>query len=182
MTVTDEPAAVVVGPAVGDPAAVTRAQVEDFLYAEAELLDAWDLDTWITLYTDDCHYVVPCNDTPDGDPSRDLVLIDDNALRLRSRIERLGSRKAHREYPHSTTSHQVTNVRLRPVEGSGPGAELPVVAEFTVWRFRGERSTTYVGRYQYRLRVVDGRLRIASKRATLAMGSLRQVHDVAIIL
>lgn len=171
MTTTQEPGLVDLG-------SMARADVEDLLYAEAELLDAWDLDTWLSLFTDDCRYVVPCNDTPDGDPSRDLVLIDDDALRLRSRVERLGSRKAHREYPHSTTSHQVTNVRLRPVEGD----ELPVVAEFTVWRFRGERSTTYVGRYHYRLRVVDGRLRIASKRATLAMGSLRQVHDVAIIL
>ena len=59
------------------------------------------------------------------------MLIDDNGLRLRSRVERLSSRKAHREYPHSTTSHQVTNVRLRPVETD----ELPAVAEFTVWRF-----------------------------------------------
>lgn len=157
---------------------ITRADVEDFLYAEAELLDAWDLDTWITLYTEDCRYVVPCNDTPDGDPSRDLVLIDDNGLRLRSRVERLNSRKAHREYPHSSTSHQVSNVRLRAVDGD----ELPVVAEFVVWRFRGERSTSYVGRYSYRLRLVDGQLRVASKRATLAASSLRQVFDVAIIL
>jgi p-cumate 2,3-dioxygenase beta subunit len=168
-----EPAPVVTG-----VHGVTRADVEDFLYAEAELLDAWELDTWMALFTEDCRYVVPCNDTPQGDPTRDLVLIDDNALRLRSRVERLNSRKAHREYPHSTTSHQVSNVRLRPVEGE----ELPVVAEFTVWRFRGERSTTYVGRYAYRLRVIDGHLRIAAKRATLAMGSLRQVADVAIIL
>jgi p-cumate 2,3-dioxygenase beta subunit len=175
MTVTD-------GSPVAHLGVVTRAEVEDFLYLEAELLDTWDLDSWMTLYTDDCRYVVPCNDTPDGDPSRDLVLIDDNALRLRSRVERLNSRKAHREYPHSTTSHQVSNVRLRPVEGSGPDAELPVVAEFVVWRFRGERSTNYVGRYDYRLRVVGGRLRIVSKRATLAMGSLRQVFDVAIVL
>jgi p-cumate 2,3-dioxygenase beta subunit len=177
VTITSEPK----GPAVtvvGALASVTRVQVEDFLYAEAELLDAWDLDTWITLYTEDCRYVVPCNDAPDGDPAHDLVLIDDNGLRLRSRVERLNSRKAHREYPHSATSHQVTNVRLRPVEGD----ELPVAAEFTVWRFRGERSTSYVGRYQYRLRVVDGQLKVASKRATLAMGSLRQVFDVAIIL
>lgn len=178
MTVTSEQAILAVGPQVTDVGSVTRADVEDFLYAEAELLDTWDLDTWITLYTDDCRYVVPCNDTPDGDPARDLVLIDDNSLRLRSRIERLNSRKAHREYPHSTTSHQVTNVRLRPVEGD----ELPVVAEFVVWRFRGERSTSYVGRYRYRLRVADGQLKVASKRATLAMGSLRQVFDVAIIL
>ncbi len=157
---------------------ITRAEVEDFLYREAELLDDWNLDGWLALWTDDGRYVVPCNDTPDGDPSRDLVLIDDNALRLASRVERLNSRKAHREYPHSTTSHQVSNVRLRPVEGD----ELPVVAEFTVWRYRGERSTTYVGRYTYRLRIVDGELRIRSKRAVLAMGSLRQVADVAIIL
>ncbi|MBN9097525.1 MULTISPECIES: aromatic-ring-hydroxylating dioxygenase subunit beta [unclassified Pseudonocardia] len=157
---------------------ITRAEVEDFLYREAELLDDWDLDGWLALWTDDARYVVPCNDAPDGDPSRDLVLIDDNALRLASRVERLNSRKAHREYPHSTTSHQVSNVRLRAMEGD----ELPVVAEFTVWRFRGERSTTYVGRSTYRLRIVDGELRIRSKRAVLAMGSLRQVADVAIIL
>lgn len=96
---------------------VTRAQVEDFLYAEAELLDDWDLDGWLALFTDDCRYVVPCNDAPDGDPTRDMVLIDDNALRLASRVERLNSRKAHREYPHSATSHQVSNVRLRAVDG-----------------------------------------------------------------
>jgi hypothetical protein len=30
--------------------------------------------------------------------------------------------------------------------------------------------------------LVDGQLKVASKRATLAMGSLRQVFDVAIIL
>ena len=169
---------VATGPAVPDPESVTRADVEDFLYAEAELLDDWDLDTWLSLYTDDCRYVIPCNDDPDGDPSRDLVLIDDNHLRLSCRVERLNSRRAHREYPHSATSHQILNVRLRPVEDG----ELPVVAEFTVWRFRGERSTTYVGRYHYRLRVVEGRLKIVSKRCTLRMGSLRQVSDVAIIL
>lgn len=163
-------------------AAVTRTEVEDLLYREAELLDDWNLDAWLALFTDDCRYVVPCNDAPDGDPTRDLVLIDDDALRLRSRVERLNSRKAHREYPHSNTSHQVTNVRLRPVEGSPDGPELPVVAEFTVWRFRGDRSSTFVGRYTYRLRLVDGTLMIRSKRATLAMTTLRGVADVAIIL
>jgi len=165
-----------------DLAAVTRGRVEDLLYAEAELLDDWDLDGWFALYTDDCRYVVPCNDTPDGDPTRDLVLIDDDALRLRSRVERLNSRKAHREYPHSATSHQVSNVRLRPVEDGPGGPELPVVSEFVVWRFRGERSTGYVGRYRHRLRFVGDDLRIAAKRATLVMASLRQVADVAIIL
>ena len=30
-------------------APVTRSEVEDFFYAEAALLDAWDLDGWLTL-------------------------------------------------------------------------------------------------------------------------------------
>ena len=61
--------------------------------------------------TEQTRYVVPCNDTPDGDPAQDLVLIDDDELRMRLRVERLNSRKAHREYPHSRTNHQVFNVR-----------------------------------------------------------------------
>ena len=41
------------------------------------------------------------------------VGLDDDDLRLSCRVERLNSRRAHREYPHSGTSHQVSNVRLR---------------------------------------------------------------------
>lgn len=158
--------------------ALERAQVEDFLYYEAELLDTWNLDEWLTLFTEDARYVIPSNDEPDGDPARDLVLLDDDAVRLRARVERLNSRKAHREYPHSNTNHQVTNVRLRPVEDG----DLPVSAAFTVWRFRSGRSSYYVGRYHYRLTVANGAVRIRSKRAVLDMTNLRPAGDVAIIL
>ena len=155
----------------------TRADVEDFLYQEAALLDAWNLDGWLTLFDPDAKYEVPCNDLPDGDPARDLLLIDDDHRRMRARVERLNNRRAHREYPHSRTNHQVFNVQVQPA-----GAELTVTASFTVWRFRGGRSSTYVGRYRYRLRVTDGGFRIASKRVELDMTDLRQVADVAIVL
>jgi p-cumate 2,3-dioxygenase beta subunit len=158
---------------------LTRADVEGFLYREAELLDAWDLDGWLMLWAGErTRYVVPCNDTPDGDPAHDLVLIDDDELRMRLRVERLNSRKAHREYPHSRTNHQVFNVRLRPVERD----ELPVQAAFTVWRFRDGRAVSYVGQHHYRLVLVDGRLRIRIKRAVLDMTELRPAGDLAIIL
>ena len=111
-------------------AELDRPTIEDFLYAEAALLDAWDLDGWFALFDSHLRYVVPCNDTPDGDPARDLVLIDDDELRLRLRVERLNSRKAHREYPHSRTNHQVSNVRLGAVTGAGDDEVLPVTALF----------------------------------------------------
>jgi p-cumate 2,3-dioxygenase beta subunit len=164
---------------VRDIGSFTRPEVEDFLYREALLLDDWDLDAWLALWAPGAtQYVVPCNDDPDSDPATDLVLIDDDELRMRLRVERLNSRKAHREYPHSQTSHQVHNVVL----GTPADGELPVTAAFTVWRFRNGRATSYVGRYRYRLVVADGGLRIRSKRSVLAMTELRPAGDLAILL
>jgi p-cumate 2,3-dioxygenase beta subunit len=60
--------------------------------------------------------------------------------------------------------------------------EISVSASFTVWRLRAGRSSSYVGRYRYRLRRSDVGFRIASKRAELDMTDLRGVADVAIIL
>jgi p-cumate 2,3-dioxygenase subunit beta len=163
---------------------VTRAQVEEFLYAEAALLDAWALDDWRQLFEPDAKYEVPCNDAPDGDPARDLLLIDDDGARLKARVERLNSRRAHREYPHSRTNHQVFNVRV--LGGDGDGCAEPNVlraaASFTVWRFRGGRTSCYVGQYTYRLRTTGDGFRIALKRAQLDMTDLRAVSDVAILL
>ena len=33
--------------------AVSRAEVEDLLYHEADLLDSWKLDDWLALMTED---------------------------------------------------------------------------------------------------------------------------------
>jgi p-cumate 2,3-dioxygenase subunit beta len=168
---------------VRDVHSVDRPRVEDFLYREARLLDDWDLDTWLTLWAEGrTRYVVPCNDDPGGDPATDLVLIDDDELRMRLRIERLNSRKAHREYPHSQTSHQVSNVMLGPADLGGAEGELPVTAAFTVWRFRHGKATCYVGRYHYRLVAAGGGLRIRAKRSVLAMTELRPAGDLAILL
>jgi p-cumate 2,3-dioxygenase beta subunit len=180
MTVTPEAPPSVVASVLSE---LDRPAVEDFLFHEAALLDAWRLDDWFALYDATLRYVVPCNDTPDGDPARDLVLIDDDELRLRLRVERLNSRKAHREYPHSRTSHQVCNVRLGGVATAEDGEQvLPVEALFTVWRFRNGKASYYVGRYRYRLVLRDGALRIRYKRCELDMTVLRPAGDLAIIL
>jgi len=159
--------------------AVSRQQVEDFLYTEAALLDAWSLDDWLELFDPDAKYEVPCNDATDGDPDTDLLLIDDDYTRLGARVARLNSRRAHREYPHSRTNHQIFNVMVADPDGDGA---IGVTASFTVWRFRGSKTSCYVGHYRYRLRQSDNGFRIAFKRAELDMTDLRAVSDVAIIL
>ncbi len=168
---------------LGSPGAqqlsVTRGEVEDFLYAEAALLDAWSLDDWLLLYDEDAKYEVPCNDALDGNPDTDLLLIDDDFARMQARVARLNSRRAHREYPHSRTNHQIFNVRVAAPDDDGA---INVAASFTVWRFRGAKTSCYVGHYRYRLRRSDDGFRIALKRVEFDMTDLRDVSDVAIII
>ena len=123
-------------------------EVEQLLYLEARLLDDWNLDEWLTLYTPDARYVVPTTDLPEGDPRTDLVFIDDDRDRMAARVVRLKSRHAHREYPWSRTRRFVSNVMVTAVDGD----EVEAAAAVAVWRFRAGESAPYVGRYDVRLR------------------------------
>ena len=159
-----------------------RETVEDFLFREAALLDDWRLDDWVSLFTEDGRYVVPTTDLPDGDPSRDLVFIDDDITRLRARAVRLNSRHAHREYPWSRTRRFISNVR---VEETGDG-ELSVTSNVLVYRFRAGEGAPYVGSIHYVLRWGAGSdggadFRIAYRRAVLDMEALSSHGAVSII-
>lgn len=157
---------------------MTRQEVEDFLYHEAALLDAWKLDEWLELLTDDARYLVPSNDAPDGDPSATLYTIADDIERIRGRVTRLKSPQAHAEFPHSRTRRLISNVRI-----VGQGAEIAVEANFVVHRFRrNERASEFVGRYRYTLRMVGGKPRIARREAILDAQELGGLGAVSFIL
>ena len=157
--------------------AALRQQVEDFLFREATLLDEWRLDDWSELFTEDCRYVVPTTDLPEGDPERDLVFIDDDIFRLRARVKRLNSRHAHREYPWSRTRRFVSNVQVR----EGDGGEIAVKSNVLVYRFRSGEEAPYVGSIDYTLRWEQGELKIAYRRAVLDMEGLTSHGAVSII-
>lgn len=159
-------------------AMVTRAEVEDFLIAECDLLDSWKLLDWAKLFTADGHYLVPPLDVPDGDPGNTLFLIYDDADRVLERARRLLNRNGHAEFPHSRTMHMVSNVRLLAQQGD----EVQVQCNFLVTRAKGPINDTYPGRSFYRLvKTADG-LRIREKRAVLALTLLRPQGKVSIIL
>lgn len=158
---------------------VDRARVEEFLYAEAALLDDWRLDDWLALLTEDARYLVPSNDRPDADPASTLFTIADDINRIRARVARLKDRSAHAEYPPSRTRRLITNVRIVGDEGS----ELAVQANFAVYRFRRDENVReYVGRYRYRLRLENGALKIARREAVLDALELASLGAVSFIL
>lgn len=72
------------GPA-GTTSAELRLTVEDFLFHEADLLDRWRLDEWLALFTDECTFLVPSTDRPDGDPFTEMFLIQDDRFLLEQR-------------------------------------------------------------------------------------------------
>src|SRR5690348_7452585 len=156
---------------------VTRAEVEDFLYHEAALLDAWRLDEWLALLTDDATYRVPSNDQPQSDPKNALFTIADDIRRIRARVTRLKDPHAHAEYPRSRTRRFISNVRI---VGQQP---LRVEANFIVYRFRGnDDKREYVGHYRYTLIPEKGTFRIQSREAILDAMELASLGTVSFIL
>ncbi len=159
--------------------AVSRAEVEDLLYQEAELLDSWKLDDWLALLTEDAAYYVPPNDKPDSDHRFTLFTIADDVVRLRERVIRLKDPNCHAEYPPSRTRRLITNVRVTGVDGD----TISVAANFSVHRFRrGGAQQNFVGRYRYKLRRVGGVLKIAERRAILDAEELGALGSVSFIL
>jgi p-cumate 2,3-dioxygenase subunit beta len=160
-------------------ATVSRAEVEDLLYLEADLLDTWRLDDWFALLTDDACYYVPPNDKPDADPRFALFTIADDIVRLRERVIRLKDPNCHAEFPLSRTRRMIGNVRITGVDGD----VISAAANFIVHRFRyNDLDRVFVGQYRYRLKRVGGRLKIAERRAILDEQQLGLLGSVSFIL
>jgi p-cumate 2,3-dioxygenase beta subunit len=155
----------------------TRLEVEDFLYHEAALLDEWRLDDWTELFTEDAQYVVPATDYLKGTPSESLVLLTDNLYRIKARVTRLNSRRAHREFPWSRTRRIISNVRVLEERDD----ELDITANFVVYRIRKD-VTAYVGQYFYTLVRNGDSFLIRHRRAELGFEALRPHGTLSIIL
>jgi p-cumate 2,3-dioxygenase subunit beta len=162
--------------AIGD---WTRAEIEDFLYNEAGLLDAWRLREWRDLFAENCHYFVPnLVGDPHASPEETLYLIADDAHHLTERVKRLGKRTAHAEYPHSLTQRMISNVRLLPTVAS----ELKATCNFLTHRTSNGVTDTYFGRHEYRFVQPGETLLILEKRSILAIGALRPHGKLSIIV
>lgn len=143
---------------------VTRADVEDFLYREAEILDAWRYDDWLALFEEGARFEIPTTDTK-GEPldNAGSFVVDDYDL-LRARVKRLKSRKAHAENPPSRTHRLISNVVVGDGEDTGT---LWVRASFIVHRARDRQFNEYVGRYNHVLVAGSDGLRFRLRRTVL---------------
>lgn len=162
-----------------DDLLLLRLRVEELLFHEADLLDRWQLDDWLALYTADASYFVPPSDV-DGDtadPDTALFYVMDDRIRMRERVIRLGKIGAHSEWPRSKVRHLVSNTRVER-----GGDLIRARSSFAVWRSKDVTTDVFVGHYLHEIVEQEGALRIAKKTCVLDMEALRPHARISIIL
>ena len=158
---------------------MTRASLEDFLYEEAALLDAWKLTEWFALFAPGARYLVPpAGSEDDVDPATTLFYVADDYHRLGERVKRLGKKTAHVEFPHSRCRRLVSNVRLL----GGTNEDFRATSNFVTYRSKRNVTETYLGHHLYRLCLREGAIKILEKRSFLDTDDIYVQGKVSIIL
>jgi 3-phenylpropionate/cinnamic acid dioxygenase small subunit len=137
--------------------------VTAFIYKEARFQDEHEYEAWEALWTDDGVYWVPANGV-DIDPQRDMSIIYDNRSRIALRVKQLLTGKHHTQTPQSRLRRIVSNIELLDEQQDG---DIAVASNSLVFESSLRDDTIWGARNEYRLRYVDGELRMAYKKVTL---------------
>lgn len=118
-----------------------RPVAEDFLFAEAELIDAGRFEDWLALFDSDCVYWVAA-DTELRDPRTHTGLAFDDRRRLDDRVYWLRTGLAYCQIPESRTRHVIGNVVAAPGDEAGT---LLVRSNFQLTEHRNGDTRTFAG-------------------------------------
>ena len=141
---------------------VSKAQIIDFLYNEARMLDEGRFDDWLALWLEDGHYWMPL-DYKQTDPHLVTSLLYEDMFMLRLRVERLNGARTFSQKPKSRCHHVI---------------QRPFIDEMSDERIITNTSMHYIETRlddqfllaltaTHELCVVDGVIRIANKRVDL---------------
>ena len=132
-----------------------RREIEAFLYAEARLLDEHRYEEWLSLWTDDALYWVPCG--AGDDPGRSVSIIYDDRSKLADRVA----------YLRDGTMSAETRPELRRVVSNIEEAAGEIVSNFVLVEARGDQQHIWCGRSFHRLRREGGALKLQFKKVLL---------------
>jgi 3-phenylpropionate/cinnamic acid dioxygenase small subunit len=144
-----------------------KADIEDFYYHEADLLDDRRFRDWLDILADDISYFMPIrrNVKFGQHATRENTRIgegiswfDEDKWTLTKRVEQILTGVHYAEEPLSRISHMVSNVQIKAVRPDlEQPAEVDVTSRFLVYQNRVEYETyTFVGRRNDTLRATQG--------------------------
>ena len=138
---------------------------EDFVAAEAALLDAGRFDDWLALFTEDGHYWVPLQGAAQADPFSHNSIAYEDRLLLALRIERLKNPRAHSQHPASRCQHVLQRARIESEDADS--GELVLHTPFIYVESRGEQQHLLAGSYRHLLARTASGWAIRQKRVDL---------------
>lgn len=149
-------------------------QAEEFLYAEADLLDQRRFAEWLDLLADDLVYFMPLRrnvkhgqhaaheNTREGE---DISWFEEDKWTLAKRVEQIQTGVHWAEEPLSRVCHMVSNVRILETRSD---REIVVGSRFLVYQNRNEyENYTLVGKRTDTLRKVGGAWKLARREILL---------------
>jgi 3-phenylpropionate/cinnamic acid dioxygenase small subunit len=144
--------------------ALGRAAFEDFLFAEARLLDDRRFRDWMALFTEDGTYWVPAVAGQDSALNQVSLFYDDRDL-MKTRVDRLEHPRIHVQTPPSRTAHVIGNVMVDAADDAA--GEYVVSSSVVMVEYRDDHQRMFAGRQTHRLRRSGDGLRIVQKRVDL---------------
>lgn len=156
------------------------AEVTDWLYREARLLDTGDFAAWLALMTQDVSYEMPTRSSvlpkqgSGFEPK--FGLFSENHSSLATRVKRLQTDQAWAEQPRSRTRHFVANVLIdRDADG-----DFHVTSSILLTRIRSNRPLElFSGERRDVLRKQDGVLKLA-RRQILLDQTVLESHNLSV--
>ena len=137
--------------------------VQDFVLAEARLLNQARYQDWLALFAKDGRYWVPLGGDAQSETDTHNALADEDRLLLTLRVERLAAGRAHSQQPASRSAH----VLQLPQVDVCNDHHAEVYTPFTYVESRGEQQIWLAGQWCHRLCREQGAWRIALKRVNL---------------
>mgnify|MGYP006145356199 CR=1 FL=1 len=133
------------------------AQVTEFLWAEADLLDRKDYDVWLDLWQGTGFYTLPIGDTEDF--ANALNLCHDDATMRRDRIVRFQQGFSISSAPPAQTVRTVSRIVIEKVEGD----VITVRSAEHVVEDKFGRQRLWAANMTHTLIATDGGFRIRNK-------------------
>lgn len=167
----------------GTSALLLRVEIEDFLFREAEVLDAGRYMAWLSEFVaEEIEYRVPVQVTRDRRTSKSapqMMHVDDDWNVLELRALRVETEYAWSEDPPSLMRHFVSNVRVD--EGRGNDV-VNVKSNLLLYRTRGDKPTFDLlsAEREDVLRRVDGRFRLTRRTVHLDQ-TVIQTHNLTMV-
>jgi 3-phenylpropionate/cinnamic acid dioxygenase small subunit len=160
-----------------------KADIEDFYYHEADLLDDRRFRDWLDILTDDISYFMPIRrnvkfgqhatreNTRQGEG---ISWFDEDKWTLTKRVEQILTGVHYAEEPLSRISHMVSNVQIKAVRSALEQVdEIDVTSRFLVYQNRVEYETyTFVGRRNDMLRRTGNGWKVAKREILLEQNIL----------